>query len=112
MSRPRVGLLVPLVAALVLMGGPALAAWVVTGPNGDVASKATSLSPPTSASTTVTGSSVALSWAAPVGGPAPTGYTVQRTAPTTAAVCVAVATTSCTDSGLSPTTSYTYAVTA
>jgi len=91
---------------------PAVGAWVVGDPLGDAAAAGTAVAAPVSPTTSVTASSVTLMWGAPPTGAPPTGYTVQRTAPTSAAVCVAVAVTTCTDTGLSPTTTYSYAVTA
>jgi len=111
-ARRRLGVLVPVLALPLLVGSPALAAWVVSSTGADSAARGTALSAPTGAASTVTGSSVSLTWVAPATGPVPTGYTVQRTSPTSAAVCVAVAVTTCTDTGLTPTTTYSYSVTA
>jgi len=109
--RRRTAVLVPGLVCALVGGAPALAAWNVPSSGAEVAAAASSLAPPVPGTPTVTSSSVTLTWSAPAGGAAPSGYTVLRTAPTTAAVCVGVTTTTCTDSGLSPTTSYTYAVT-
>lgn len=43
-------------------------------------------------------------------GATPSGYSVQRTGPSQAPVCTAVTTTTCTDTGLVPSTAYTYEI--
>ena len=93
-------------AAAVSVSGTALASWPVSGIASGSAT-ATTLQPPTAGTHTTTPSTVTLNWNAAAGTPAPTGYTVLRTAPT---VCTNVSATTCADSGLTPSTLYTYTV--
>ena len=97
--------------ALAVAGSAAYAAWSITATNPTANAQATALGSVTGVGSTVTSSSVTLTWTAPSGVPA-TGYTVTRTAPTSAAVCTNVALTTCTDIGLSASTLYTYSVVA
>ncbi len=106
-------ILVPVVAVCLALAvaAPAAAAWIVTAATGDGAAAGSTVNPPTTPVTAVTGSSVTLSWTAPSTGAIPSGYSVQRTSPLPAPVCTATAATTCTDTGLSPTTTYTYEIT-
>jgi hypothetical protein len=108
-------LLACFVATFVALGaGSAFAAWSAAG-SGSGTSTARSIGVPTSVTATALGSSsIQINWAAPGGGSvAPTSYVVLRTAPSTATVCtVAPPTTTCTDTGLAASTSYSYTVTA
>ncbi len=67
---------------------------------------------PTSPAATATSSTtIHVTWTAPSSGPAPAQYVVRRTAPTTATVCtVSAPTVACDDTGLSPSTTYSYTV--
>lgn len=111
--RARRGLAVPLLVlgAVLSLTAPAAGAWVVASTAAAAAAAATTLDPPVSPSWTVTASSVTLTWSAPATGAIPTGYSVRRTAPSPTVVCVAVTVTTCTDTGLLPATSYSYAIT-
>jgi hypothetical protein len=103
---------VALVAAVVVgVAAPAFAAWQITATNPTANAKATALGSVTGVATVVTSSSVTLTWVAPAGVPA-TGYTVTRTAPSSSTVCANVAVLTCTDTGLSESTAYTYSVVA
>lgn len=112
MARARRLAVPALVLLPLLVAAPALAAWGVPSVGAEGFAAATAVQPPVAGTPTTTSSSVTLTWAAPAGGPVPTGYTVLRTAPSPAAVCVGVAALTCTDTGLSPSTAYTYAITA
>ena len=100
-------------ALVVLVAGLAFAYWITTDSSNPAAASATSLSAPTGATATETGAtSVKISWTNP--GTQVTGaqYQVVRT-PGTGTLCtVSAPTSSCTDSGLSPGTAYSYSVTA
>lgn len=101
------------VAALLVVGsGVASASWskVVTGGVG--AGKAATLGAPTGGSAAAaSATSLTISWSAPAG-VAPTGYTLTRNAASigSGGCSGTVATTSCTDSGLTSGTTYTYTV--
>lgn len=92
-----------------VLAGPALGSWVLPG-TGSAAQTAAALGTPSalrqSAATT---SSVTLSWTAP-SGPAPDAYEVSRNGVPTS--CTPVSPTSCTDTGLTAGTTYSYTVTA
>jgi hypothetical protein len=101
-----------LVAVVVLGSTVAGAAW---GPAGSGSGRSTGLSLglPTSVGASPTSStSVQITWAAPGGSSAsPSQYAVRRTAPTTATVCtVSAPTTTCNDTGLTASTTYSYTV--
>lgn len=98
-------------AAVLAVAVPAYAAWSITATNPTANAQATAIDTVTGVTSTVTSSSVTLTWVAPSGVPA-TGYTVTRTAPSPAAVCTNVAVTTCTDTGLSGSTEYTYSIVA
>jgi hypothetical protein len=102
---------VAVVGAVLALAAPAAAAWVLGSGTANAASAATAVSPPTAPVAGVTGSSVTLSWTPPAAGATPSGYSVQRTAPSSAPVCTAITVTTCTDSGRSPGTTYSYAIT-
>jgi hypothetical protein len=102
-----------LVASFVALGaGTAFAAWSPGG-NGSGRTLARAIGVPTSVSATALNSStIQITWAAPGGGSVtPTQYVVRRTAPSTATVCtVAPPTTTCNDTGLAGSTTYSYTV--
>lgn len=102
---------VGVLGAVLVTAGPAVAAWVVTSTGAESVALAAALQPPTATTAAVTASSVTLSWTPPASGVTPSGYTVRRTAPTATVVCVGVAATTCADTGLSPSTAYTYEIT-
>jgi hypothetical protein len=110
MHRSR--LLAPLltVGAVLAVAAPALAAWNLGSSGAQGFAGATTIQPPVAATPSSTSSTATVNWTAPVSGAAPTGYTVLRTAPSSATVCTNVATLTCTDTGLSPSTQYTYTV--
>lgn len=90
----------------------ALAAWAQTG-TASGRSASAELQPPSTASAAPTSSapssSITITWSAPAGGVAPTGYRVERVSPP-AVICPNTAAMSCVDSGRSPATSYSYNV--
>ncbi len=106
--RGRRGLLAAAVAVLVLMAaGPAYSFWTATssGPYGRAV--ASTLATPVLSTGTVTDTSAGLSWTQPF---TPTSYTLGQS-PGSIAGCSAtpsVASTSCTATGLTPNTSYTW----
>jgi hypothetical protein len=100
-----------LVVAVLALAAPAAASWVLGSGVAESAAAGTTVAPPTAPTSAVTASSVTLSWTPPAAGATPSGYSVQRTAPSSAPVCTAIVTTTCTDSGRSPGTTYTYAIT-
>lgn len=106
--RGFLGAAVGLTASAVL-AGPALAAWSVTGSAAGTGTAATLQAPASATTSGVTASSVTVQWTAPAGGPAPTGYRVERVSPA-AVVCASTTALSCTDSGLSAATAYSYNV--
>lgn len=113
MRRGQRAALAALMAVVVLVFPACYAAqasWA-PGSSGSGNAVATSVDLPTSPAATATSwSTVSVSWAPPAG-PSPTQYVVQRTAPTAATVCTVGATTfTCTDAGLSASTTYTYTV--
>lgn len=108
-------IVVALLVALVGLGSTtAHAAWT-TGSAASGRATARSIGVPTSVTATaLSSSSVRIDWAAPGGGSVtPTQYVVSRTAPTTGTVCtVSAPTLTCTDTGLSGSTTYSYTVAA
>jgi hypothetical protein len=99
-----------IVAVVLLAAQSAFAGWAPAG-GGSGRSGASALGVPTGVTAAALGStSVQVTWTAPAG-VAPTGYVVHRTAPTPAVVCTTAALV-CTDTGLSPSTTYSYTVTA
>jgi hypothetical protein len=118
-----IGILVCAAGLVYLAAGAAFGYWSATDGSHPAAAIAGTLSAPTGASQsgTATPGSIPISWTAP-GGYSPGGYTILRCAggsctpstPIASGGCAAVTVTSCTDDdgGLSPGTTYTYAVTA
>lgn len=108
-------LVVAFVVAFVAFGShPAFGAWT-TGSIATGTASARSIGVPTSVTATaLSSSSVKIDWAAPGGGSVtPTQYVVSRTAPTAGTVCtVSAPTVTCTDTGLSGSTVYSYTVAA
>jgi hypothetical protein len=104
--------LVLAVAVFLASGATAAGAAWTPGSSATGTSAGTTLDLPTSAAASATSSTaIHITWAAPSSGPAPAQYVVRRTAPTTAMVCtVSAATVACDDTGLSPSTSYSYTV--
>ncbi|MGZ4678258.1 MAG: fibronectin type III domain-containing protein [Acidimicrobiia bacterium] len=104
--------LVAFAAAFLALGSTvALASWI-PGNGGSGTSTARSVGLPTSVTATATSSStVRVAWSAP-GGPSvtPSQYVVRRTAPTTAVVCTVALPTTCDDTGLAASTTYSYTV--
>ena len=111
-STTRLSAVVMTTAAVLAVAVPAAyAAWNITATNPTASAQATALGAVTGVGSTVTSSTVTLTWSAPSGVPA-TGYTVTRTAPTTAVVCSNVALLTCTDTGLAGSTAYSYSIVA
>jgi hypothetical protein len=103
-----------IVAALGVLVGvtTADAAWLAAA-SGAGQSRALGVSLPNNRVATATGAtSVHVAWTAPSApSAAPTQYVVRRKAPTTATVCTVSGTTfACDDTGLAPTTTYTYTI--
>lgn len=99
--------------ATLAVGAPALAAWTSTG-SGSATGAATALGPvtnvaaaPTAGSTT---SSITITWSPPTSAAAPSGYRVERVSPATTVCMVGSSAGSCTDTGLTASTSYSYRV--
>jgi hypothetical protein len=113
------GLITAVAGTFTLGAGAAFAYWVaVSHPNAAVASAGT-LPTPAGMANAATGSSLAISWTAP-GNPKPQYYTVLRCAGTSSCTPAApiasggckgqVDAVACTDTGLDPDTTYTYAI--
>ena len=100
-----------IVACITLGATAANAAWT-PGAGATGTSAGLTLGLPTSPAATATSSTtIHVTWTAPSSGPAPAQYVVRRTAPTTATVCtVSAPTVACDDTGLSPSTTYSYTV--
>jgi hypothetical protein len=97
---------------VLLSAGQAYASWTGSG-SGSGAAAVTALAVPTSAGTgTATTSSVVLSWSAPSGGAPVASYQVLRGGSlVTSGGCAApVTATTCTDTGLNPSTAYSWTV--
>lgn len=110
MSRRRPAVAAGTLLALA-MARPLLAAWDVPG-GGAAAATAVALGTPAAVATSqVTATGMTLSWRAPVIGPAPDAYVISRNG-AVITTCKADGPTSCTDSGLSAGTAYTYTVSA
>jgi hypothetical protein len=99
--------------ALVALGSTVAGAAWTPGGSGSGRSTGLAIGLPTSVTATATGStSVQVSWSPPGGASAsPTQYVVRRTAPSSATVCtVGAPTTTCNDTGLTASTTYSYTV--
>jgi hypothetical protein len=107
----RRALVVTFVAFVAFGATAASAAWAPGG-SGSGTSAGQTLGVPTSvAASAINSTTIQVTWAAPAGGPAPSGYIVTRTAPTTATVCTTNgATVTCPDTGLTASTTYSYTV--
>lgn len=102
-----------------LLGGAGVAgatSWVIVLTNGTnpAQSQSTTVNAPTGgAAASPSSSSLVISWVKPSSGASPTGYQVTRNGaavPSGSGCFGTIAATSCTDSGLSPSTLYTYSV--
>jgi hypothetical protein len=98
---------------IALGAGLAFGYWVSTDSSNPAAASATSLSTPSVSAVEASATAVKISWTS-AGQPVGTNYIVVRNpGANQVAVCTVPASTSnCTDSGLSPATAYSYAVTA
>lgn len=108
----RVAVLASSPAALaLLLAAPALAAWSLSG-SGTGSAKADSLQPATGgAAGSATSSSLWLSWDYPSNGLPPTGWEILRGATDISSTCTyATGALACVDSGLSPSTQYSYSI--
>jgi hypothetical protein len=111
-TRGRLTVVASVAAAVLGVAAPAFASWAITATNPTATAKANALDPVAGVVATPASTSVTLTWNAPSGTVAATSYTVTRTAPTTATVCSGVTVTTCTDTGLSSSTTYSYSVVA
>ena len=100
-------------AITTLTSGIAAATWIKTG-SGSGTSRAAILQPPATASAAPGGAapttSITITWTGPASGPAPTSYRVERVAPAATVCTPSASTLSCTDTGLTPGTAYSYNV--
>lgn len=97
-------------ALTVLATGVASAAWTRAG-SGAGDARSTSLAAPATASASATsGTGIMISWTTAAGGPAPSGYRVERVSPAKTVCDVSAETRSCPDTGLTPSTTYQYRV--
>ncbi len=111
--KHRIGIGIVIVALVVVMSATSSFATWSPGSSGSGSSVGRSIGLPTAALATAAGSaSITITWAAPTGASVtPTQYVVRRTAPSTATVCtVGGGVFTCSDTGLSGGTTYTYTV--
>jgi hypothetical protein len=112
MRRPRRSLIIILVVAGLAVAAPALAFWTITSTNVTGKASAHGLVAPGGALAAALGnSSIRVSYTPSSQTVSAARYRITRQTPTTAVVCtVDAATASCDDTGLLPTTTYSYTV--